>query len=182
MTEAKPEKPKAVYLLRSSDGRTITIGMDSRGYMAHVVIRQLAEKMSHPPEAVSLYLEDPEGKSIELDPNRMLDEQIQRIARVPREKFGQTPIDIRIDEDVIAEQARLAAEPEAGIFHLGFHRQCVVIPNPREADLDSVIRLAQTVGAIRRGGLLWLSHRYLVRIGDGPERYYSRKELHHAMG
>ncbi len=185
------DTPKVTYLFRASDGRTTRVEMESRGYYTHVFIRNLAEKMELPVEAIRLHVQDPAGTFQLLDPTRSLDEQLMRLAQVSKEQVSETPIEVRINEDVIgALQAKGAIQSEqANISHIRsrrFRRPCVVVRDPVVRDpmkndpLD-IIRLARTVGATKRGGFLWLGRLYLIKFGEESERYYTYDGLHRRL-
>lgn len=185
--EPSPVTPKVTYLFRASDGQTTKVEMDSRGYYVHVFISSLATRMNLPAEAISLLVQDPAGNLQPLDPTRSLDEQLMKIAQVPKDYVPKLPIEVRVNEDVIAAlHATEAAQSEqANISHIRsrrFRRPCIVVRDPTNADPVDVMRLARTVGATKRGGFLWLSRRYLIKFGEESERYYTYEGLNRRLG
>ncbi len=181
--QASAEPPKVVYLLRASDGRVTKMEMDHRGYFTHVFIRNLAEKMGLPAQAISLHIQPSEGDLKQLDPTRMLDEQVMRIATVSKEEVSITPIEVRIDEKaIIASQSKEEQPNISQVRSRHFRRTCIVIRDTKKADPVDVMRLARTCGATKRGGFLWLDRRYLVKMGQESERYYTYEALNRNLG
>lgn len=183
--KAPKEAPRIPYLFRR-DGQDVPVEMDSRGYYTHVFIRTLAEQTGLPAAAISLHVQDPDGEDHALDPSRMLDEQVVKFARLgDRSAIATTPIHVVVDVNVLLAQSGQSVDQSPNLSHirsLRFRRPCVTVKDPKKTDPVSVMRLARSVGAVKHGGFLWLSRRYLVKLGESSEHYYSYVTLTRAMG
>lgn len=177
------QKPTFTYIFLTSDGNQIRLNMDSRGYYVHAIIRELAALMKVSADTIKLSCKDPSGASHPLEPGRMLDEQLVKIAELnSRDEVSTVLIDIQLEKSVDAQGKASQTANVTEFRSERFRRQAVRVLDPKATDPVSVVRFARSHGASKRGGFLWLSRRYLVKIGDIRESYYSQGSLSRAMG
>jgi hypothetical protein len=156
--------------------------MDGGGWSVGAVLRAFTEQCKDDPRlkdvptaAITLKV----GEHL-LGEDAMIDVELARLRKLFQIPEKALLIDVCVSEDVVAEYRRKLAEvtrSEALTTERKEGRRFVRVIEKQRTDAVSVRRLASSLGAIRRGGFLWLSRRYYVAFGGEVPRWITAGEI-----
>jgi len=172
-------------------GQIVEVNLDAMGYMAHVVVRELAVQLkatghSVPEEAIVLRV-----RGQELNLSLQVDAQLAKITGLEAAEARTEPIEVVVSQEIMqelaAKQGQTQALNAAMSVEAAGRRKCIRLSYPVTVRGSQIIALARrTPGASRRGGWFWLQRVYYVGVAKGTAKvtpdWYTAGELKRLYG